>query len=61
MVEIYDKYHDVEEMNSIKVVEHEMERCKQLSTSVEDESLIDALENRIEMLEIKQDQIMADC
>ena len=61
VVEIYDKYHDVEEMNSIKVVEHEMERCKQLSTSVEDESLIDALENRIEMLEIKQDKIMADC
>ena len=61
MVEIYDKYHDVEEMNSIKVVEHEMERCIKLSTSVEDESLIDALENRIEMLEIKQDQIMADC
>jgi hypothetical protein len=26
--EIYDKYHDVEEMNSIKVVENELERCK---------------------------------
>ena len=55
LIEIYDKYHDVEEMNSIKVVEHELERCKTLSTNVEDEALIDALENRIDMLEIKQD------
>jgi hypothetical protein len=54
-IEIYDKYHDCEEMNSIKVVEYELERCKTLSTNVEDDALIDALENRIDMLEIKQD------
>jgi len=43
----------VEEMNSIKVVEYELERCKTLSTNVDDDALIDALENRIDMLEIK--------
>ena len=55
LIEIYDKYHEVEEMNSIKVVEYELERCKTLSTNVDDDALIDALENRIDMLEIKQD------
>ena len=59
--DIYDKYHDVDEMNCMKVLEHELSRCKELSTNVEDDTLVDALENRIEMLEIKQDQVMADC
>jgi hypothetical protein len=42
-------------MNSIKVVENELERCKGLVSNVQDENLLNALENRIEMLEIKQD------
>ena len=49
-IEIYDKYHDCEEMNSIKVVEYELDRCKTLSTNIEDVALVDALKNRIDML-----------
>jgi hypothetical protein len=57
IIEIYEKFHDPEQIQSMMVIEKEVERCKGLLKKVTDEDLATALEERIEILEMSAESI----
>ena len=60
IIEIYEKFHDPEQIQSMMVIEKEVERCKGLLKKVTDEDLATALEERIEILEMSAESIQND-
>ena len=60
IIEIYEKFHDPEQIQSMMVIEKELERCKGLLKKVTDEDLATALEERIEILEMSAESIQND-
>ena len=57
IIEIYEKFHDPEQIQSMMVIEKELERCKGLLKKVTEEDLATALEERIEILEMSAESI----
>ena len=60
ITEIYDKFHNPEQIQSMMVIENEVERCKDLLKKVREEDLATALEERIEILEMAAESIQND-
>ena len=60
IIEIYEKYHNAEEVKSMAVIEKEVTRCEELAANVADDDIADALEERIDVLRMTQDSIGSD-
>ena len=60
IVDIYEKFHNPEQIQSMMVIENEVERCKGLLKKVTDEDLATALEERIDILEMAAESIKND-
>ena len=52
LIEIYEKYHDPDKIQSVAVLEHEIARCKKIKDGSQSEELVEELQNRIEILEM---------
>lgn len=55
ITQIYEKFHDSEETNSMAVIEKEVTRCTEVKNSSTDEEVQDLMEERIEQLKMNQE------
>ena len=44
ILEIYDKFHNAEEIQSYEVIEKELERCKNIAKTLDNDEMIEAME-----------------
>lgn len=52
LIEIYDKYHPADKIQSAAVFEHEISRCQKMLDEVDDQDIKEELNGRIEILEM---------
>ena len=62
LFEIYDEFHNAEEIKSVMVLDHEMKRCTDLITNLKgyNDDLVTALEERIDVLGFQKWSIESD-
>ena len=61
ILDVYEKYHNYEDIKAVSVMEKEVARCKDLIGMLgENTELIDALEDRIEALNLQKGSITSD-
>lgn len=62
VLEVYDTYHNCDEIKSFKVIENEITRCEGLVSQLKgfNDELVEALEDRIDTLKFAKESIEGD-
>ena len=60
VLEIYEKFHDVDSLKAMSVIEHETERCQKLMPTIQDPDMAGEMEVRIEALQMAKESIESD-
>jgi 3-dehydroquinate dehydratase len=58
--EIYEVYHNAEEMICMSVIEKEIERCTKLMNTLKDQDMKYAMEGRVDVLKMTQESTQSD-
>ena len=62
ILDVYDTYHNPEEIKSVMVIDSEIERCNNLISQLKgyNDELVSAIEERIDILQFQKESIEGD-